>query len=76
MKTEISGKNGNFITFTIEGGPHHTVFCRSCLLLAKGCSGISHTGNNQALIDSSNHVVENAINLNFETPCNILPLIR
>lgn len=76
MKTEIDRIDDNFITFTSRGGSHHSTFCRPCFLLANGCSGLSHTGNNQAVIDSSNFVVNNAINRNFETPCNILPLIR
>jgi hypothetical protein len=76
MRTEIDKIDNNFVTFTSLGASHHSTFCRSCFLLANGCSGISHTGNNQALIDSSNFIVKNAINRNFETPCNILPLIR
>jgi len=74
---EIKKQQGEFVTFKYSGRVHVTNLCGDCPLYREGCTGVSKTGNNQAMIDISNARVDRFIKSKTAgAACGVLPELR
>ncbi|MBU1118121.1 hypothetical protein KKD37_04140 [Patescibacteria group bacterium] len=74
---EIKRQKGDFVTFKYSGRVHVTNLCSDCPLYREGCTGVSKTGGNQAIIDISNTRVDRFIkSKTADVDCGVLPELR